>query len=77
MVVGILPVRVTRTGEDYQQRRGQGVVRERRDGSATEILGSGGDSTTGPSVVGTNGVVQSVTKLLEAQTLMVAEAMVA
>ena len=48
-----------------------------RDKSATETPGSGGDSTTSPSVVGTDGVVQSVTRLLEAQTQMVAKAMVA
>ena len=47
------------------------------DGSATETPGSGGASITDAGVVGTEGVVQSVTKLLEAQTQMVAKAMVA
>ena len=47
------------------------------DGSATETPGSGGGSTTDAGVGGTDGVVQSVTKLLEAQTQMVAKAMIA
>jgi hypothetical protein len=48
-----------------------------RDGSVTETPGSGGGSTTEASAGGTDGVVQSVTKLLEAQTQMVAKAMIA
>ena len=48
-----------------------------RDGSATETPGSGRGSTTDADVGGTDGVVQSVTKLLEAQTQMVAMAMIA
>ena len=46
-------------------------------GATTKTLGSDGVTTTDASVGGTEGVVQSVTKLLEAQTQMVAKAMVA
>ena len=46
-------------------------------GATTKRPGSDGVTTTDASVGGTEGVEQSVTKLLEAQTQMVAKAMVA
>ena len=53
---------------------GEGIVPGE---SAAGAPGSGGATTTDASVIGTEGMVQSVTKLLEAQTQMVAKAMVA